>query len=48
MERPTLNDPKEFALIKKIHFAKDLVFEQVDEEERWDRMKRRKPTNQAR
>jgi len=38
-KRPTLNDPKEFALMRSIYFDKDLrQTEKLDELERLDRM----------
>lgn len=47
--KPTLNDPKEYALIKKIYFPPDLQdLEVQDQEEIWDRMIRKHLTNQAR
>lgn len=39
MKRPTLNDPNEYALIKKIHFKGDRPFnEKLDPIERLERM----------
>lgn len=48
-KRPTLADPVEFALVKSIYFPKDRLYgEDVDQEERYDRIKHNHKTNQAR
>lgn len=40
-ERPTLNDPKEYALIKKIYFEDDNILERNDPTEELERMESR-------
>lgn len=48
-KRPTLNDPAEFALIRKIYFEKnDVRNSDVDPIERLERMEKHKTTNHAR
>jgi hypothetical protein len=46
---PRLDDPKEFALIRRIYFNNDEpVNDDLDPEERWDRIRSRRTINQAR
>ena len=47
--RPTLNDPKEWALIRSMYFQKDLQYyenEEVDQLERLDRQESKSRFNQ--
>lgn len=45
--RPTLNDPEEYALIKKMYFEPDYL-DEIEREEHEDRAEHRHTTNQAR
>lgn len=51
-KRPTLNDPEEYKIIKKIYFGEDLKQilgrDQTDALEKLDRMKYRSKRNQSR
>lgn len=40
-KRPTLNDPDEYALIKKIYFDDDSIMERNDPKEELERMESR-------
>ncbi len=46
---PRLDDPAEFALIKKIYFPQDWqTLEPIDQEELYDRISHKRLKNQAR